>query len=441
MIAATSARFLMNNMIEKLETSDFNPTMVANKTFESILEQVRTSNLNFQLQISPFSALISLKKSPVKDISGRPIPPQKPSFSHPSEPDFAALASKNLKLEADLISLRKDYIICVEDCQEAHRKVKVLESQPAAKEIKKETDIALHAELDEKNCMLETLNFKIEQLEDETKDKDLKIINLKENINDHRLANEKTTEISKKLNKEMSNLRITFGKEKKSILKNHKTQIKYWRNELGEETKLKIKLEEKLSETAETPLNLSADMFGVKELLKPVPLSESSTSTSDETLCSICATPIPNFVPKFFDGEQFNPACDNCDDSSWLSDSSSDASQAVPIPITPRGFDNRPTSTSAKRSSSSSKCSHRQQCILRQPFPPPLPAALTPIVNEYSQYHKKTMAGELDWGSTCWYCMRIDYEKYGCDSCVWIKCFGELHGYPDVAPHDYKDYL
>jgi hypothetical protein len=63
-----------------------------------------------------------------------------------------------------------------------------------------------------------------------------------------------------------------------------------------------------------------------------------------------------------------------------------------------------------------------------------------PLVNLYSLYHLKTMAGELDWGSTCGYCMRIEYEKYGCESCVWIKCYGELHGYPDLDPYYYKKY-
>ena len=64
-----------------------------------------------------------------------------------------------------------------------------------------------------------------------------------------------------------------------------------------------------------------------------------------------------------------------------------------------------------------------------------------PLVNMSSMYHKKIMAGQLDWGSTCAYCMRIDYEKYGCDSCVWIKCFGDLHGFPDLDPYYYKKFL
>ena len=295
----------------------------------------------------------------------------------------------------------------------------------------------------EKNCLLETFHCKIEQLEKETKDKDIKVKNQKEDMYDVKLASKKAIQISDKLNKEISDLKIKFKKEKNSILKEHNTEIKYWRNQLGEETKLKIKLEEKLMKSVQIPLKLSADILDSQEL-KPVSLPQSCTSTSDETLCSICASPIPNFVPKYFHGEQFNPACDKCDDTYWMSeDSSSDEislKQAVPIPFTRKGFDTRPTATTLKTSSSSSNCSHSQQCIIRQPFPPPLPT-LTPLENEYSLYHKKIMAGELDWGSTCWYCMRIEYEKYGCDSCVWIKCFGELHGYPDVAPHDYRKHL
>ena len=172
--------------------------------------------------------------------------------------------------------------------------------------------------------------------------------------------------------------------------------------------------------------------------LNHIPLPQSPTSASEETLRSICASAIVNYVPKYFLGEMFNPACETCDYTSWISENSSDEAvlevDLITIaddkpPFSRKGFNNRPTST-LLNTSSSSNCLHD-----RQPFPPPLPA-LTPLVNKYSMYHSK-----LDWGSTCWYCMRIEYEKYGCESCVWIKCFGELHGYPDVAPHDYKDFF
>ena len=171
-------------------------------------------------------------------------------------------------------------------------------------------------------------------------------------------------------------------------------------------------------------------------------VSQPVSITNDETLCSICAVSIVNYVPKYFLGEKFNPACDDCQDKdiSWTSDENqADTSTeehfstepnpflALETPFTPRGFNFRPV-LAAKPFSQTLNCSHPEQCIIRQPFPPPLPAALTPIVNLYSMYHVKTTAGDLDWGSTCSYCMRIEYERYGCESCVWMKTFSSLHG-------------
>jgi hypothetical protein len=172
------------------------------------------------------------------------------------------------------------------------------------------------------------------------------------------------------------------------------------------------------------------------------------SSSIKDTTCSICASPIPYYVPKYFLGEKFNPACDKCDNSrefdedyTTIKDTASNLNSAEheEDPFTPKGFNTRP-SLAAQSCECSSKCSHQKQCIVGQPFPPPLPS-LMPLVNMYSQYHMKVLAGELDWGSTCAYCMRIDYEKYGCESCIWIICFGNLHGYPDVDPYDFQKYL
>ena len=73
--------------------------MVASRTFDSILNQIQISNLNFHLQVSPFSANISLKRSPVKDKSGSPIcyPPTTPS-SLPNASDEALIESLNSKI-------------------------------------------------------------------------------------------------------------------------------------------------------------------------------------------------------------------------------------------------------------------------------------------------------------------------------------------------------
>ena len=269
-----------------------------------------------------------MKKSPVRDKSGAPLLPQAPlpSFTHSSEATIAALAAKNLQLEADLRSLRKDHTICVEDCEAAYRKIKVLESQPAVQaEIKLEADLAVLTELDEKNCALETLNFENKQLEKENSEKDISIENQNMEIYDLKLGNKNAREISNKLNKKHSDLMIKFEKEKNTILKEYKAEIKYWRKELGEKTKEKIKLEEELLE-AKKVLNKSSSILAspptVDENSADIEKSKNSEATEnfEETVCTICATPIVNYVQKYFLGEAFSPACEKCDDNSWASD-------------------------------------------------------------------------------------------------------------------------
>ena len=446
---------LKNYSMDELKTSDLSATMVANRAYDSILEQIQTSNLNFHLQISPFSTLISMKKTPVKDRTGVPILPlHRPPQSSLAE--IAVLASKNVKLEKDLMSLRQEYESCAEDCEAAHMTIKSLKNQTTPeKEIKMETDEAFHRELYEKNFALETLEFELKQLNEENINNKRLIENQKVEINDLEISKQKQSQISNKINKELNEAKNGFQKEKKAIFKQHRAEVKSWRKELGEEIKLKIKLEDKLLETnhqseeafSEFALTPSANKLSFQESLLAV-VPKSSKASSEKSFCSICANTITNYIPKYFLDEMINPACDKCDDKTWIPDdnimeATPQTSSYIPDiktePVTPKGFNTRP-SNSSQHTSSTSVCSHTPQCILRQPFPSPLPA-LTPLVNEYSLYHKKTMAGELDWGSTCWYCMRIDYEKYGCDSCVWIKCFRELNGYPDVNPYDYKEHL
>ena len=72
--------------------SDLDSTMIAATAFNNIVRLVQLSNLNFKLQLSPFSANIALKKTLVKDRSN-------PPFSHvDTSADVAVLAAKNVKL-------------------------------------------------------------------------------------------------------------------------------------------------------------------------------------------------------------------------------------------------------------------------------------------------------------------------------------------------------
>ena len=105
--------------------------MAASRTFDQILEQIQTSHLNFHLQISPFSAVISLKKSFVKDRSGVPLLPSTPYTSQLTSvsDDIAALAAKNLKLEKDMRIMQNDYADEVSNCEAAYATIKSLEIQ------------------------------------------------------------------------------------------------------------------------------------------------------------------------------------------------------------------------------------------------------------------------------------------------------------------------
>ena len=120
----------MNRQMEQIISSDLNPTMLAHKAFDSVLHQVQSSNLNFHLQISPFSAVISLKKSFLRDKSGAiRLPPASSKHSAATPEITAALAAKNLQLEKDIENLRNDFQFTIADCKSAYQMIKVLEDQ------------------------------------------------------------------------------------------------------------------------------------------------------------------------------------------------------------------------------------------------------------------------------------------------------------------------
>ena len=88
-------------------------------------------------------------------------------------------------------------------------------------------------------------------------------------------------------------------------------------------------------------------------------------------------------------------------------------------------------------------CSHSPQCISRQPLPPP-PEKCSILKHLGSKYHvhmvNETSGVPARYGPHE-YCMRIEYENYGCEDCIWFKWWGELHGYPDICPWSYEEHL
>ena len=91
---------------------------------------------------------------------------------------------------------------------------------------------------------------------------------------------------------------------------------------------------------------------------------------------------------------------------------------------------------------STSICSHSPQCTTRQPKSPPSNKCSI-LIHHGSDYHEhiQSQAGvPYQLGMTHEYCVRIEYENYGCEGCKWFKKWGELHGYPDVNPWAFKEH-
>jgi chromosome segregation ATPase len=114
-------KFQKKNMDEFKTSDKTDLTMITTRTFDNIIGQIQKSNLNFQLQISPFSAIISLKKSLVKDKSGSLLlpPDSQRSLQDSTGVELATLVAKNNMLEHDMIILRNSNLNLKDDLEEA----------------------------------------------------------------------------------------------------------------------------------------------------------------------------------------------------------------------------------------------------------------------------------------------------------------------------------
>ena len=123
--------------------------MAASETFDTLLKQVQTSNLNYRIEQSPFSAVISLKKSLLKDKSGNFLMPPQPDsvLLHQAKVDNHALVQKIYQLENVVNSIKNDYENVVLDCENAYKTISKLEHELEStrfKEIKEENEVDKH---------------------------------------------------------------------------------------------------------------------------------------------------------------------------------------------------------------------------------------------------------------------------------------------------------
>ena len=105
------------------EKIDSDLTMVASNVFNNVLQYVQNSSLNFQIQMSPFSAIISLKKSFVKNKHGTPILPTLP---------ISEDLKRSLTLELD--AMKTKYENLLHEHARSLEMIKVLENDLARKD-------------------------------------------------------------------------------------------------------------------------------------------------------------------------------------------------------------------------------------------------------------------------------------------------------------------
>ena len=170
--------------------SDETPTMLASRMFDKILHDVQSSNLNFQVQISPFSAQISIKKSLVKERNGSfCLPPVQQSYR---EYEFSTLQSENKKLEMMLVTLRNEYAHTGYELSEANSRIKFLEecldnTDKNEEEPDDDKVSQLATKTVENEFMKETIeqqNMNLKELENVLEVKNKVIENLNRNLNE-----------------------------------------------------------------------------------------------------------------------------------------------------------------------------------------------------------------------------------------------------------------
>ena len=211
---------------EKKINSDKTPTMLASRMFDKILHDIQSSNLNFQVQISPFSALISIKKSLVKERNGTfRLPPLQQSNQ---DSELSALQSEIAKLERMLETVRHEYEHAVDELSAANGRIKFLEEclDNTTKDKMEEPDndkvsqLATNLTLENETMKktIEHQNANLKELENALEVKNKVIENLNRNLSETKIKTKDEIDAYKNITK-LTLLRGERNLEKKDVKK------------------------------------------------------------------------------------------------------------------------------------------------------------------------------------------------------------------------------
>ena len=212
-------------------------TMAINTTFGEIINQIQLSNLNFCIQLTPFGANITLKKSVQKDLNGVPLSPSPPVLFllQQVHQEHQAMKAENYELKAaseilknKLDTIVNENIVLNKSIEEKTNTVEILEA--ANKNMLGRLDLI---EREQMKCCAAKAATEVKIKENKKKHTE-EIRDLQAELS--KLS--KTLKTKHKIENDLNNARETIKtlKLEKSSLKTCKTKLE------GESRKLKKKL-------------------------------------------------------------------------------------------------------------------------------------------------------------------------------------------------------
>ena len=381
--------------------------MAVHEIFQQLVQKLYSSNLHFHLSETPFSAQILIRKKFLVDKSGV---------------SSSALDCRNEEvsdLKCKIVELEKK----VESSSDTN---KILEKKLGQAEIQ-----ALKAYEEQKT--------KIDALKNNIKKNDIETINLTKSLETEQKVVKENNKLIQKLELKCENL-AKNNKNMQTELKKVKNENKNLVKNRNYSRDLVETMKSGNLKHTEKDLNQNLPTEKVSQLcsssLAPRAPSHSTPPNGTPSRPSPSATP----PPKATSGSTASVVCET---------DTTDENNYKPIltqPVTTTTYPASTTSSckgsSLRPSSAASICSHSLQCTTRQPRSPPSNKCSI-LIHHGSNYHEQihSQAGvPYQLGMTHDYCMRIEYENYGCEDCKWFKRWGQLHGYPDINPWIFKEY-
>ena len=259
------------------------PAMRASQTFDRILQTIQKSNLNFVLQLSPYSANISLKKSLVTNKSGTVCLPPEVSCDIITHEALAALEAKIKLLKEEKDDETKAYKQSTEILEQ---KVKKAEANNSKLFEEKRTDAeACRKQIKHPNDEINANKKEIFDLKKVVKEKDkvlYRISNKCENL-ESTVKRVKTENSSlKKENKKLGNFPEYVGKRQK-----------LGRSEIIEHRKKALSKNISLIASAgDTTLEYkSSDISPVNSIMNTTPCNNNNCDTVKYLACSQLSSP------------------------------------------------------------------------------------------------------------------------------------------------------